>query len=139
MGQVTLMAWTPVYRLVQRIPRGRVLTYGAVARMLRLRGGARAAGHAMAVTPRGQGIPWHRVLGESGRILLREPYASLQRRLLEADGVQVIERRIDLSKHLWKPRPAVLKSKKAKLNTRKSRKPQRSIRKRSPKKSDIVL
>jgi len=37
------MSWDPVYKLVKQIPRGRVLTYGAVARALRLPGGARTA------------------------------------------------------------------------------------------------
>ena len=50
----------------------------------------------MAATPRGRGIPWHRVLGAGGRLLVREPYASLQRRLLESEGVRFIEG------HVWK-------------------------------------
>lgn len=133
------MSWAPVYRLVQQIPRGRVLTYGGLARTLQLRGGARAAGRAMAATPRGRGIPWHRVVGEGGCILLREPYASLQRRLLEADGVQVLERRIDLSKHLWKPRSSPLKPSASKRAAPKPKKPQRPARNRSPKKPDSML
>ena len=97
-----MSTWDPVYKLVKRIPRGRVLTYGAVAKELRLAGGARSAGRAMAATPRGKGIPWHRVLGERGKLLIREPYASLQRKLLESEGVTLIESRVDLKKHLWK-------------------------------------
>lgn len=97
------MSWDPVYRLVKQIPRGRVLTYGALARVLRLRGGARTAGRAMAASPSGQGIPWHRVVGERGRILIREPYASLQKKLLESDGVTVVESRVDLKRYLWFP------------------------------------
>jgi methylated-DNA-protein-cysteine methyltransferase-like protein len=97
------MSWDPVYRLVQQIPRGRVLTYGALARSLRLRGGARSAGRAMAATPSGKGIPWHRVVGERGKILIREPYASLQRKLLESEGVKVVESRLDLKRYLWEP------------------------------------
>jgi methylated-DNA-protein-cysteine methyltransferase-like protein len=97
------MSWDLVYRLVQRIPRGRVLTYGALARSLRLHGGARSAGRAMAATPSGKGIPWHRVVGERGKILIREPYASLQRKLLESEGVKVVESRLDLKRYLWKP------------------------------------
>src|ERR1700738_259904 len=97
------MSWDPVYRYVQRIPRGRVLTYGALAKALRLPGGARTAGRAMAATPSGKGIPWHRVLGERGRILIREPYASLQRKLLESEGVAIRESRVYLQRHLWKP------------------------------------
>lgn len=97
------MSWDPVYRLVKRIPRGRVLSYGAVARILRLRGGARSAGRAMAATPSGKGIPWHRVVGDRGKILIREPYASLQRKLLESEGVKITESRLDLKRHLWTP------------------------------------
>jgi len=97
------MSWDPVYRLVKLIPRGRVITYGSLARALRLRGGARAAGRAMAATPSGKGIPWHRVLGERGKLLIREPYASLQRKLLESEGVTLLESRLDLKRHLWTP------------------------------------
>ena len=97
------MTWDPVYQLVKRIPRGRVLTYGALARILRLRGGARSAGRAMAATPAGRGIPWHRIVGERGRILIREPYAGLQRKLLESEGIRTIEFRVDLKRHLWTP------------------------------------
>jgi methylated-DNA-protein-cysteine methyltransferase-like protein len=97
------MSWDPVYRVVKQIPRGRVLSYGALARVLRLSGGARSAGRAMAVTPQGKGIPWHRVVGEGGKILIREPYASLQKKLLESEGVKIVEYRVDLRSHLWKP------------------------------------
>ena len=97
------MPWDHVYRLVKQIPRGRVLSYGALARILRLPGGARSAGRAMAATPSGKGIPWHRVVGERGKILIREPYASLQKKLLESEGVSVIESRVDFKRHLWAP------------------------------------
>jgi methylated-DNA-protein-cysteine methyltransferase related protein len=59
----------------------------------------------MGATPKGQGIPWHRVLGANGKILIREPFASLQKKLLESEGVEVIESRVNLQKHLWTPRP----------------------------------
>lgn len=95
------MSWGPVYRLVQQIPRGRVITYGALAKAVRLRGGARTAGRAMAATPSGKGIPWHRVVGDRGKLLIREPYASLQRKLLESEGVQLLESRVDLKRHQW--------------------------------------
>ena len=97
------MSFDPVYKLVKQIPRGRVLTYGALARALRLPGGARTAGRAMGATPKGKGIPWHRVLGANGKILIREPYASLQKKLLESEGISVVESRINVRKHLWTP------------------------------------
>lgn len=97
------MTWDPVYQLVKQIPRGRVTTYGALAKALHLRGGARTAGRAMAATPSGKGIPWHRVVGDRGRLLLPEPYASLQRKLLQTEGVAIIEFRVDLKACLWTP------------------------------------
>jgi methylated-DNA-protein-cysteine methyltransferase-like protein len=97
------MSWDPVYRLVKQIPRGRVITYGALAKALHLRGGARTAGRAMAATPSGKGIPWHRVVGDRGKLLIREPYASLQIKLLQTEGVQLLDSRVDLKAHVWSP------------------------------------
>lgn len=107
------MSWAPVYALVKLIPRGHVITYGQLARALKLRGGARAAGHAMAACPSGRGIPWHRVVGAGGRLLIREPYASLQRRLLESEGITLSESRVtDFTRRQWKPRARKVKRKK---------------------------
>ncbi len=89
------------YRIVKRVPRGRVITYAQLARMAGLPGGARTAGRAMAGCPQGRGIPWHRVVGAGGRILVREPYASLQRRLLEAEGAESSGGRFDLDRYGW--------------------------------------
>src|ERR1700681_3199152 len=114
------MSWDPVYQLVQQIPRRRVLTYGALAKALRLPGGARTAGRAMASTPSGQGIPWHRVVGERGKILIRGPHAMLQKKLLESEGVKLIESRVQLSLHTWKP--VAKTSATGKQNTSKARK-----------------
>jgi len=85
-----------VYQLVKKIPRGRVTTYGELAKRLRIRGGARVVGYAMAGCPNGCGIPWHRVVGAGGRLIIREPYGSLQRRLLESEGVKIDGARIDM-------------------------------------------
>jgi methylated-DNA-protein-cysteine methyltransferase related protein len=97
------VSWNRVYELVKQIPRGRVITYGALAKALRLRGGARTAGRAMSATPSGKGIPWHRVVGDRGRVLIREPYGSLQRKLLQSEGLQLVEFRVDLNQYGWSP------------------------------------
>lgn len=115
------MSWDPVYQLVKLIPRGRVVTYGSLARALRLRGGARAAGRAMAATPSGKGIPWHRVVGERGKLLIREPYASLQRKLLESEGVMLTESRVDLKRHLWAPSQSKSSHPRGRSNTKPAR------------------
>jgi methylated-DNA-protein-cysteine methyltransferase-like protein len=99
------MDWKVVYTFVKKIPRGYVATYGQVAKSLKLPGGARTAGRAMAACPSGKGIPWHRVVGAGGKLLIREPYASLQRKLLESEGLQLAEKRIlNFSAHQWRPR-----------------------------------
>jgi methylated-DNA-protein-cysteine methyltransferase related protein len=98
------MNWKPVYEFVKQIPRGRIMTYGQVAKALRLAGGARTAGRAMAACPSGRGIPWHRVVGAGGRLLIREPYASLQKKLLQTEGVELAEKQIQkFRNYQWKP------------------------------------
>jgi len=97
------MSWERVYQLVTRIPRGRVATYGQLARALRLSGGARAVGYAMAACPGGRGIPWHRVVGANGCLLIAEPHAALQRRLLESEGVPLEAGKVSLERFGWSP------------------------------------
>jgi len=97
------MSWELVYQLVKKIPRGRVTTYGELARRLRIPGGARVVGYAMAGCPSGRGIPWHRVVGAGGRLIIREPHGSLQRRLLESEGIKVEGTRVDMRRYALAP------------------------------------
>jgi methylated-DNA-protein-cysteine methyltransferase-like protein len=128
------MSWDPVYRLVKQIPRGRVTTYGELAKSLRLRGGARVVGYAMAATPRGRGIPWHRVIGAGGKVTMPEPHASLQRRLLATEGVPIEGVRIDMKLYAWSPKSRA----KSRANSRaKSRKPKRKPTRRVAPKSRV--
>ncbi len=112
------MSWEPVYRLIKKIPQGRVTTYGELAKKLRLRGGARAVGYAMAACPSGKGIPWHRVVGAGGRLLIPEPHGSLQRRLLESEGVRMDFGRIDMNAYGWKQRAKRKRARQSKLARR---------------------
>jgi methylated-DNA-protein-cysteine methyltransferase-like protein len=112
------MSWDPVYRLVKKIPRGRVTTYGELAKKLRLPGGARAVGYAMAACPSGRGIPWHRVIGAGGKVRMPEPHASLQHRLLATEGVEFDGAKIDMKRFGWSPA-------KSKAAPRKRKKPER--------------
>jgi|SRR6185437_8086620 len=80
-----------IWHVVSTIPRGRVSTYGAVARAAGLVGRARQAGYALRVAPKQLNLPWHRVVGAGGRIVF--PSASRehreQARRLRAEGVIV--------------------------------------------------
>jgi methylated-DNA-protein-cysteine methyltransferase-like protein len=98
-----------IYRMVLRIPRGRVITYGQIARLLEDRYSPRLVGWAMHATPQDErNIPWHRVINSrggisTGRVIIQEP--QLQRLMLEAEGVVFDERgHCDLSLYQWSPR-----------------------------------
>jgi methylated-DNA-protein-cysteine methyltransferase related protein len=117
----SLMSWDRVYNFIQKIPRGHVTTYGQVARFLHLPGGARAVGYALAATPNGRGIPWHRVVGAGGRIRVPEPYAIKQRRLLESEGVSLDGGMINMKRFGW-PSSASSRAKKLKPGPRRRRK-----------------
>jgi methylated-DNA-protein-cysteine methyltransferase related protein len=97
-----------IYRLVLRIPRGRVMTYGQIARLLDDRFSPRLVGWAMHATPRDdRDIPWHRVINSrgsisTGRIILEQP--DLQQLLLQAEGVVFNDRgQCDLNAFQWSP------------------------------------
>lgn len=98
--------------VVERIPRGKVATYGQIARLAGFPGQPRQVGYALHDLREGSGVPWHRVIGASGRISLgREDLGwSLQKASLEAEGVEVDDGgRISLARFQWRPaagRPA---------------------------------
>ena len=57
-----------IHKTVSRIPRGRVATYGQIARLAGLRGQARLVGYAMHALPAGTRVPWQRVVNARGAI-----------------------------------------------------------------------
>jgi methylated-DNA-protein-cysteine methyltransferase-like protein len=79
-----------IYRMVQRIPKGRVATYGVIARLAGRPGAARTVGWALSALPDDSDVPWWRVLNASGRISLseRDHGAVVQRALLLREGVR---------------------------------------------------
>ncbi len=78
---------------IRRIPKGKVSTYGAVARAAGLPGAARQVA---IVLRRGFDLPWQRVLGAGGEIKLRGDSAIEQRLRLEAEGVRFRGRKVDM-------------------------------------------
>ncbi len=83
-----------IYAVIRKIPRGRVATYGQVAELAGLPGGARVAGAALKTSKPADRLPWQRVIGKAsktrGRIAIHDPVgAAIQRKLLEAEGVDV--------------------------------------------------
>ena len=99
---------TRIHRVVSRIPRGRVATYGQVARLANLPGQARLVGYAMSGLPAGSRVPWHRVVNARGEVSARSdggPAERVQRIRLEREGVTFdAHGRIELARFRWKPR-----------------------------------
>jgi methylated-DNA-protein-cysteine methyltransferase-like protein len=91
-----------VYAIVLAVPRGRVITYGAIARLLGDPRQARQVGWAMAATPdRQPPIPAHRVIKADGEL---PGGHERHRALLKAEGVRFLDDgRIDLDRYLWLP------------------------------------
>lgn len=94
-----------VYDVVRLVPPGRVTTYGAIARYLSLRAGARMVGWAMNAA-HGQDVPAHRVVNRlgvlSGKHFFGTPTAMQE--LLAAEGVVVKNDQIErFDQVLWDP------------------------------------
>ena len=86
----------PIRETVRRIPRGKVATYGQVATAAGFPGAARQVVWAL----RGaRGIPWHRVIGAGGKILLPGEAGMEQRIRLENEGVRFRGGRIRMDLH----------------------------------------
>jgi methylated-DNA-protein-cysteine methyltransferase-like protein len=93
------------YEVIRRVPRGRVATYGTVAREAGLPGRARQVGYALAALPDAADVPWQRIVNARGEVSPRSAalgYEQLQRSLLETEGVEFDARgRIDLDRFGW--------------------------------------
>ncbi|HEY9772816.1 MAG TPA: MGMT family protein [Planktothrix sp.] len=108
-----------VYEIVKRIPKGKVLTYGAISKMMDGRLSAAAVGWAMNGLGQGkkynsENVPWHRVINSKGGLSTRhesgEPGSDgqplkLQQVLLEDEGVEFDDdHMLDVDFYLWKPK-----------------------------------
>jgi methylated-DNA-protein-cysteine methyltransferase related protein len=84
---------------IRKIPRGKVSTYGAIARAAGLPRSARVVAR---ILRRGFGLPWQRVLGFGGQIKLRGDSAIEQRLRLESEGVLFRGKKVDMKHCEWK-------------------------------------
>ncbi|MDX6770354.1 MAG: MGMT family protein [Elusimicrobiota bacterium] len=99
-------AYERIYAVVARIPRGKVATYGQVARLAGMPRHARQAGYALFALPEGHGLPWQRVVNAKGEVSARSLAfnEAKQRALLEREGVAFDAKgRIPLKRFQWKP------------------------------------
>ena len=100
-----------LYVVIRNIPRGRVATYGQIAELAGIPGGARIAAASLKVSKPSDRLPWQRVIGKAsktrGRIAIHDPVgAAIQRQLLETEGVTIDDRGlVDLGAYGWLPKP----------------------------------
>ncbi len=85
-----------IYAVIRKIPRGSVATYGQVAELAGIPGGARISAAALKTSTPADKLPWQRVIGKAsklrGRIAIHDPVgAAIQRQLLEEEGVAINE------------------------------------------------
>jgi len=84
---------------IKKIPRGKVSTYGAVARAAGFPRGARMVARALHAS---FDVPWQRVLGAGGEIKIRGEGAFEQRFRLQSEGVTFRGKRVDMKRHEFK-------------------------------------
>jgi methylated-DNA-protein-cysteine methyltransferase related protein len=87
-----------VLALVERIPPGRVMSYGAIAEWLG-RGGPRQVGTVM--SRYGGAVPWHRVVAANGRVVPGHEVEALRR--LRAERTPLRGERVDMRAAAWYP------------------------------------
>jgi methylated-DNA-protein-cysteine methyltransferase-like protein len=99
--------YAKIYAAIRRIPKGKVATYGQIAKLAGLPRHPRLVGYALFNSEADSRLPWHRVVNAKGEISYspsRRKADHLQRLLLEAEGVAFSERgRIDLARYRWQP------------------------------------
>ena len=90
-----------IYEAVKKIPSGRVATYGKVAEMAGNPRMSRAVGNALHKNPDPEHVHCYRVVNSKGELADEFVFggAGVQQRLLEADGIEVIDGRVDLNKY----------------------------------------
>ncbi|HTX89333.1 MAG TPA: MGMT family protein [Bacteroidales bacterium] len=96
-----------VYRIVKKIPRGKVTSYGAIAEYLGTRGSARMVGWAMNASHTETGnIPAHRVVNRNGVLTGKHHFGGpkIMQQLLESEGIKIKDDQVlDLDKVFWDP------------------------------------
>ena len=90
-----------IYEAVKQIPRGKVATYAQVAAMAGNPKMCRAVGNALHKNPDPDGIPCYRVVNAKGELAGAFAFggADVQANLLRADGIEVIDNKVDLAKY----------------------------------------
>ena len=93
-----------IYEIVKQIPKGKVATYGQIARIVGNPNLSQIVGYALHVNPDPENIPCYRVVNRFGEVSSAFAFGgeNMQIALLQDDGIEVIDGKVDLQKYLWK-------------------------------------
>lgn len=93
-----------VYTLIRKIPKGKVATYGQVAKLVGNPGAARAVGMCMKVNPNAPTTPCHRIVASDGKLTGYSASGGITKKksMLLSEGVFFKGDRVDLTRSLWK-------------------------------------
>ncbi|MCW8410177.1 MGMT family protein [Legionella sp. PATHC035] len=96
-----------VLRLIKSIPRGKVVTYGDIARLAGHPQGARGVGWLLHSCTQSHNLPWQRVLKSGGKLSFPadSPLYLLQQDLLEKEDIIIADGRVDLKTYSWDGKP----------------------------------
>lgn len=93
-----------VIDLIRQIPRGKVSTYGNIAKLAGNNRASRQISRILNSSSQKYDLPWHRVINSQGKISLKLGDGfEMQKAMLESEEIVVTKDRIDLSKYLWEP------------------------------------
>ena len=93
-----------IFAVIHQIPRGKVTTYGEIAKLAGYPGYARHVGKALGNLPKDSTLPWFRVINSQGKISLKGENLARQRALLIAEDIEVsCEGKLSLRKYRWHP------------------------------------
>ena len=92
-----------VYKALKKIPKGKVATYGQIARLAGNEKASRAVGNALHNNPQPKVVPCHRVVNAKGELAKNFGFGgrAVQQQYLEEEGVEVKDFCVDLDKYLW--------------------------------------
>ena len=92
-----------VIKVIKSVPSGKVLTYGLVAKLAGNPRGARQVSRVLHSLTKKFDLPWHRIINSKGVIDIKSPDGrDQQRMLLEREGVEFTNQKIDLKKYILK-------------------------------------
>ncbi len=94
-----------IWNTVNKVPKGRVSSYGFIADLAGLPGRARMVGKVLQYAPESMSLPWYRIIKSNGVIAFASgsKQAEYQKALLQEEGVVILNNRVNMKEFGWKP------------------------------------